>query len=169
MSSQRKVTPQQLKEALKDKDDAMFDFARSDMKPDKLFVEARAKIFWGELFPSVLGFLTSNGIAAVEADSKIRGFQHQRNMEIRKLGVRSVLIGLLVGSLATFALYIFAWPIDRGSMALANAGIATIVFVALYGLWKIGIGFVYVIWPQSVRKSVTAIGESDIFEDFFDK
>jgi len=90
MSSQRKVTPQQLKEALKDKDDAMFDFDRSDMKPDKLFVEARARIFWGELFPSVLGFLTSNGIAAVEADSKIREFQHQRNVEIRKLGVRSI-------------------------------------------------------------------------------
>ena len=147
----------------------MFDFACSEKTPGKLIVEARAKIFWGELFPSVLGFLTSNGIPAAEADSKIREFQHERNREIRKLGVKSILIGLLVGSLATFTLYIFAWPLDRGSMVLANAGIATIVFVGLYGLWKIGIGLVYLIWPQSVRKSFTAIGESDIFEDFFDK
>jgi hypothetical protein len=169
MSSQRKVTPQQPKEALKDKDDAMFDFVCSDKKPGKLLVEARAKIFWGELSLSVLGFLTSNGIPAVEADSKIKEFQHERNREIRRLGVMSILIGLLVGSLSMFALYIFAWPIDRGSMAFANAGTATIVFVGLYGLWKIGIGIVYVIWPQSVRKSVTDIGESDIFEDFFDK
>jgi hypothetical protein len=169
MPPQRKVALQQFKEVLKDKDDAMFDFARSDMKPDKLLVEARARIFWGELFPSVLDFLTSNGISDVEADTKIREFQHERNMEIRKLGLRSILIGLLVGLFVAFTLYIFAWPLDRGSIALANSGIATIVFVGLYGLWKIGIGFVYVIWPQSVRKSITDIGESDIFEDYFDK
>lgn len=169
MSSQPKVTLKRSEEVLKEKGDAMFDFACSDIKPDKLFVEARAKIFWGELSISARDFLTANGIAAVEADAKIKEFQHERNMEIRKLGLRSILIGSLVWVLAGFTLCIFAWPLNHGSMVLANRGIATIVFVALYGLWKIGIGCIYVIWPQSVSKSITDIGESDIFGDVFDK
>ena len=139
------------------------------MKPDQILVEARARIFWGELSSSVVDYLTSNGVSATEAESKIRKYQHERSIEIRKLGVRSILIGLLVGLFAMFVLYIFAWPLDRGSIVLANRGIAVIVFVCLYGLWKIGIGFVYLIWPQSVRKSFTDIGESDIFEDIIDK
>jgi len=103
------------------------------------------------------------------ADSKISEFQQERNREIRKLGLRSIFIGLGVGLLAGFTLYLFAWPLDRGSMVLANRGMAAIVVVALYGSWKIGLGLIYLIWPQTVRKSLTDIGESDIFEGFFDK
>ena len=132
-------------------------------------LEARARIIWGESSSSVHDFLTSNGISAAEADSKIREYQRERNTEIKKIGFRSILIGLLVASLTILAMYLVLWPLDRGSIAYANRGVAAVVFVGLYGLWKIGIGSVYVIWPQSVRKSVTDIGESDIFEDTFDK
>jgi uncharacterized protein YjeT (DUF2065 family) len=138
------------------------------MKPDKLLVEARARIFWGELSSSVFDFLTSNGTPAAEADSKIREFQHERNTEIRRLGVRSILIGLAVAFLAMFTLYIFAWPLDRGSIYFANRGVAAVVVVGLYGVWKLGIGLVYLIYPQSVRKSMTDIGESDVFEDMIE-
>ncbi len=132
-------------------------------------LEARARIIWGESSLSVHDFLTSNGISAAEADSRIIEYQRERNTEIKKIGIRSIVIGLLVASLTILAMYLVLWPLDRGSIAYANRGVAVVVLVGLYGLWKIGIGFVYVIWPQSVRKSVTDIGESDIFEDTFDK
>jgi hypothetical protein len=132
-------------------------------------LEAKARIIWGEPSLSVHDFLTTHGVPAAEADSKIREYQRERNTEIKKIGIRSILIGLLVASLTILAMYLVLWPLDRGSIAYANRGVAAVVFVGLYGLWKIGLGFVYVIWPQSVRKSVTDIGESDIFEDTFDK
>jgi uncharacterized protein YjeT (DUF2065 family) len=140
-----------------------------DMVAGTPMLEARARIIWGESSSSVRGFLTSKGIPTTEADSKIREYQHERNTEIRKIGIRSILIGLLVLFLATFALYLFAWPIDRGSIALANRGDAVVVFVGLYGVWKLGIGLVYLIYPQSVRKSVSDVGESDVFGDTFEK
>ena len=132
-------------------------------------LEARARIIWGESSSSVHDFLTSNGISAAEADSKIMEYQQERNAEIRKLGVRSIFIGLLVLVLSTFTLYVFAWPLDRGSIALANRGIAVIGVVLLYGVWKLVIGLVYLIYPQSVRKSVSDVGEWDIFSETFDK
>ena len=132
-------------------------------------LEARARIIWGEPPLSVHEFLTSHGVPTAEADSKIREYQHERNTEIKKIGIRSIAIGLVVASLTTLAMYFMLWPLDRGSIAYAKKGVAAVVFVGLYGLWKIGIGLVYVIFPQSVRKSVTDIGESDLFEDVFDK
>jgi hypothetical protein len=132
-------------------------------------LEARARIIWGESSLSVRDFLTSNGVSPAEADSKIIEYQHERNAEIRKIGVRSIFIGLLVLVLAAFTLYVFAWPLDRGSIVLANRGIAVVVFVGFYGVWKVGIGLVYLIYPKSVRKSVSDIGKWDVFGETFDK
>jgi uncharacterized protein YjeT (DUF2065 family) len=140
-----------------------------DMVAKSPTLEARARIIWGESSLSVHDFLTSNGISAAEADSKIMEYQHERNAEIRKIGVRSILIGLLVLVLSTFTLYVFAWPLDRGSIALANRGIAVIGVVWLYGVWKLVIGLVYLIYPKSVRKSVSDVGEWDVFSETFDK
>jgi hypothetical protein len=41
------------------------------MNTDDLIVEARARIVWGDEPASVRSFLTSNGMAAAEADAKI--------------------------------------------------------------------------------------------------
>jgi hypothetical protein len=135
-----------------------------DMVAKSPTLEARARIIWGESSLSVHDFLTSNGLSAAEADSRIIEYQHERNAEIRKIGIRSILIGLLVASLTILAMYLVLWPLDRGSIAYANRGVAAVACVGLYGLWKVGIGSVYLIWPQSVRKSVPDIGESDIFD-----
>ena len=71
-----------------------------------------------------------------EADSKIREFQHERNMEIKKIGIRSILIGLLVASPTILAMSLVLWPLDRGSIAYANRGVAVVACVGLYGLWE---------------------------------
>lgn len=45
-------------------------------------------------------FLTSNGISAIDADTKIGAFCAERNAELRKMGIRNTLIGapLAVGA-----------------------------------------------------------------------
>ena len=79
------------------------------MNPGDLIVEARAKIIWGEASSSVRYFLTSNGMSAADADAKIREFTLERNAEIRKLGIKNVLIGVaLIGVAGIFFYSMFA-------------------------------------------------------------
>jgi len=44
------------------------------MDPDKLILEARARIIWSESSFSVRGFLTSNRVSDMIADAKIKEF-----------------------------------------------------------------------------------------------
>jgi uncharacterized protein YjeT (DUF2065 family) len=138
-----------------------------DMVAKSPTLEARARIIWGESSSSVHDFLTSKGISAAEADSKIIEYQHERDAEIRKIGVRSIFIGLLVLVLATFTIYLFVWP--PANVIWVNKGVVVVVLVWLYGVWKLGIGLVYLVYPKSVRKAVSDVGEWDVFGETFDK
>ena len=75
------------------------------MITDDLIVEARARIIWGDEPASVRCFLTSNGMAAAEADAKIKELTLERNAEIRKLGIRDVLIGVVLVAAAIIFFY----------------------------------------------------------------
>jgi hypothetical protein len=133
------------------------------MKPDKLISEARARIIWGESASSVRDFLTSKGIPTVEAEAKIKEFSLERSREIRKIGLRNILIGAAITGISIIPLCIAAYPMDYGSTVFKR-GLVLAVIVALYGFWKLLIGTIYLVRPQFVQKSITDIGESDMLE-----
>jgi hypothetical protein len=129
------------------------------MKPDALISEARAKIVWGDTASSVREFLTSKGMSATDADVRIKELSAERNAEIRKIGIRSTLIGVALVIGAGILLYVF----NRQSVFAAVFGSTDhyliIVLGGLYGVWKIVIGVTYLVRPQFENESLTEIEE----------
>jgi len=132
------------------------------IEPDKLISEARARIIWGESSLSVRDFLISNGISDMAADAKLKEFELERNTELRKIGLRNVLIGIALTAAAGTTLWIALLH------ASATSGIvkalALVLLVGCYGLWKLVNGIIYLVRPQSEHKSIPDIIESDIIE-----
>src|SRR5437867_3099588 len=129
---------------------------------DEFMSEARAKIIWGEPPSSVRGFLVSSGVSGAVADAKVAEFCLERNRELRKIGFRDFLIGVVLTVAAGMSLYM---GISLG--AVSSGWIRTLALVllaGLYGLWKLGKGVIYLTRPQSVHKSIPDIEESDILE-----
>jgi len=135
------------------------------MNADKFITEARARIIWGEASSSVRDFLVSNGISQAVADTRVQEFVLERNREIRGIGIRGILVGVLLTGAAGGALYwIFAWILPPGAArvyGLGGKGIITGVIVlgaiALYGLWRLAKGIICIVRPQSARKSIPDI------------
>jgi hypothetical protein len=128
------------------------------MNVEKIMFEARARVIWGESSSSVRDFLLANGISGPIADGKLREFGLERNRELRKIGVRNVLIGLVLAVAAGVTLYM-AFPMASGS-GMVKA-LALVLLAGCYGLWKLWKGFVYLVRPQSEHKSIPDIIQSD--------
>ena len=126
------------------------------MHTDKVISEARARIIWGESPLSVRAFLISNGISEAVAEAKLAEFNLERSAEIRKIGLRNILIGVVLTGTSGITLYVVGLGPIR---ALGLVGLA-----GLYGLWKLVDGVIYLVRPQSERKSIPDIEESDIIE-----
>jgi hypothetical protein len=131
------------------------------MKPDILFSEARARIIWGEPSSSVRDFLTSNGISAIDADTKIGAFCEERNAELRKMGIRNTLVGALLSAGAGVAVYLCL----RLGFSSGFVRCAAVCMVGVfYGIWKLCKGIQYLVCPQSEHKSIPDIIESDVID-----
>jgi hypothetical protein len=128
------------------------------MRTDKVISEARARIIWGEATPSVRGFLVSSGIEGTVADTKLEEFNLERNRELRRIGLRSFLIGAVVTGIAGIPICI------AFHLHTFNRALAVVMLGVLYGVWKIAIGTIYLVCPQLVHKSIPDIGEYDILE-----
>ena len=130
------------------------------MTADQVISNARARIIWGETSSSVRDFLVSNGVSDTIADTRIREFIVERNVEIRKLGIRSILIGVTVlvasGGLVAYLMFIYGWRIVMVQFA---RGFVTLVVIGLYGVWKLLRGVIYLVNPQSEHKSISDIAE----------
>jgi hypothetical protein len=129
------------------------------MKPSNISDQARAKLIWGEPANAVHEFLTSNGFSDIEAERKIAEFCAERNLDIRKIGIKKILIG---GGLSfiTSAHFFFAYQgAHIGSSYRSAKGNAIIALVGLYGMWKLIDGIIYLARPQSETKSITEISE----------
>jgi hypothetical protein len=129
------------------------------MKPDKLISEARARIIWGEASLSVREFLISNGVSDAIADAKLREFTIERNAEIRKIGIRNTLIGVVLTAGAGITIYVIS-PLAVSSVFPRD--LAVLVIVGLYGCWKLLNGIIYLVRPQSEHKSIPDIIDSEI-------
>lgn len=126
------------------------------MQRDTLITEARAKIIWGEPSSSVRYFLISNGMSVDDADAVMRQFLEERASEIRKTGIRDMIIGAVCIIASGFVFYrsfverfsgtnVFAPDIE------AAAGATPVV---LFGIWRFVRGCIYLVRPQSDTKSL---------------
>jgi len=132
------------------------------MSADKLISEARARIIWGEPSLTVRDFLISNGVSDLVADAKVEEFMLERNRELRRIGLRNVLIGGLLTGAAGTTLYV-ASPIASATSGLIKV-LAVVLLAGLYGLWKLVKGAVYLVCPKSEHKSIPDIMHSDLIE-----
>ncbi len=129
---------------------------------DKIILEARARIIWGERSFAVREFLTSSGVPAAVAEAKLREFELERSQELRRIGFRNVLIGGTLAGAAGVTLYL--------AFAIANAGsgiikaLAVVLLAGLYGLWKLVKGVTYLARPQAEHRSIPGIEQSDLIE-----
>lgn len=126
-------------------------------EPNTILSEARAKIIWGEPPASVRDDLVSHGLSSAEADAKIKEFNAERNATIRKVGLKSTIVGAVLVLVTGGICYVrfknphFAW--DRYN----RRSTACIVLAGLYGCWKFFNGITYLVRPQSEDKSITEI------------
>jgi hypothetical protein len=130
------------------------------MITNELIVEARARIIWGDEPASVRYFLTSSGVAAAEADAKIEELTLERNAEIRKLGIRDVMIGV---ALMAPGIFFFCMLFVRSHIpsltARSGKGYGVVALVALYGLWRLMNGVIRLLRPKSEHGSIPDISE----------
>jgi hypothetical protein len=70
--------------------------SKEPTEPNTILSEARAKIIWGESPSSVRDDLISHGLSSAEADAKIKEFKVERNATIRKVGLKSTIIGAVL-------------------------------------------------------------------------
>jgi hypothetical protein len=129
------------------------------MKPSNIIDQARAKLIWGEPAEAVRDFLILNGFSHCDAEQKITEFSAERNLDIRKIGIKKIVIGGAI-STVTITLLVFSYTSAHHSTSYRSAkGVGIIAFIALYGLWKLIDGIIYLIRPQSETKSITEISE----------
>lgn len=137
------------------------------MEHDRLFVEARAKIIWGDSASSARVFLIDNGVPEAEASAKVSEFVLERDSEIKKLGVRNTITGLiLTGAAGGTLVWIFTWilPPDTARVyAFGGRGIGTgviaLIAIAIYGFWKLVKGISWLVRPKSEHRSIPDISE----------
>jgi len=127
---------------------------------DKLISEARAKIIWGESSSSVRAYLITNAISETDADAAIREFNQERNAEIRRRGIKNILIGLpLVVAAGIPLCLIYRSPSD-GSFKIGTGKLVGLLCLAgFYGLWKLVNGIFNLVRPQSEEGSISDITE----------
>ena len=130
------------------------------MDTEKLITEARAKIIWGEDAESVREYLASNGMPGPEADEQIKAFNHERNLEIRKKGIKDTLIGAVLTGVCGGLIYFMltASEIPHSSTSSGKA-LGALMLGAGYGLWKLVNGIIYLVRPQSEHQSITELEE----------
>jgi hypothetical protein len=129
------------------------------MITDNVITEARARIIWGEASSGVRDFLITNGVSDLVADAKLKEFMIERNLELRRIGLRNVVIGAVLTSAASVTIYL--WLPFLGN---ANYGVGLVGIAGIYGFWKLVTGIVYLVRPQSEPKSIPDIIQSEIIE-----
>ncbi|HEY5915707.1 MAG TPA: hypothetical protein VJA21_34405 [Verrucomicrobiae bacterium] len=132
------------------------------MSADKIISEARARIIWGEPSLAVRDFLIANGLPVAVAEAKLKEFELERSRELRRIGLRNVVIGGILAGAAGVTLSL-ALAIGSASSGTFKA-LAVVLLAGLYGLWKLLKGIVYLMRPQAEHRSIPDIAQSDLIE-----
>jgi hypothetical protein len=139
---------------------AACNFAPGNNMDDKLILEARAKIIWGESSSSVRAYLIANGISETDADAAIKVFNQERNAEIRRRGIKNILIGLPPVVASGVLLHLIYRSPSNGSFKIGAGKLVGLLCLAgFYGLWKLVNGIFNLFRPQSEEGSISDITE----------
>jgi len=127
------------------------------MNREQVLIEARAKIIWGEPAADVRSFLLTNGISDADAAAAVKSFIVERNAEIRKIGIRKIVIG---AGLAILTALLFYWEykhqFSAGTTIRARgSALGFTVFGFIYGLWKLIDGIFDLVRPQTEEGSIS--------------
>jgi hypothetical protein len=134
-------------------------FPEEKMDPGQLIIEARARIIWGESIASVREFLITNGLDGPLADARIKDFVRERNIEIRKWGVRNIAIGVVLLAIAGLATY----SISHSGVGYTGSRQAVgPVLAGVYGLWKLANGIIQLVRPQCEHQSISDLEGTDM-------
>lgn len=130
------------------------------MSTDDLITEARARIIWGDEPKSVRFFLTCNGMSGAEANVKIKELTLERNAEIRKLGIRDVLIGVaLIGAAGAFFYRLFTSSHIPSVSVSSAKGYGVLALAGFYGLWRLVNGIIRLVCPKAEHGAIPDISE----------
>jgi len=132
------------------------------MSADKVMSEARARVIWGEPPSSVRDFLIGNGVSQPLADAKLKEFELERSQELRRIGLRNVLTGVVLTGAAGVTLYM-GFRNASATTGIISA-LAVVLLAGVYGMWKVVKGARYLVRPQSEHKSIPDIVQSDLLE-----
>lgn len=102
------------------------------MKTEEITREARAKIMWGEPHSDVLAYLIDRGLGEKEALRLLDEFRRERAADIRRSGVKKIVVGAFFVAVLAVYLAVSALIGLHDMRLLALAGIS-----AITGLWKI--------------------------------
>ena len=127
------------------------------MNREQVLIEARAKIIWGEPVAEVRSFLLANGVSDADAAAAVKGFIAERNADIRKIGIRKIVIG---AGLAISTILLFYWEYKHQFSAgttirSRGSALGFTVFGFIYGLWKLVDGVFDLARPQAEEGSIS--------------
>jgi len=124
------------------------------MNIENLIRDARAKVTWGESRESVLDFFQQNGVGDKDAISYIDALFRERAADIRKTGIKKILIGIFFIALllAYIAISMFIGVIEIKLLVIAGIS-------ALVGGWKIIEGISYILKPSNESGDLSRITE----------
>jgi hypothetical protein len=131
------------------------------MKREQVLIEARAKIIWGEPAADVRSFLLANSVSDADAAVAVKGFIAERNAEIRKFGIRKIVIG---AGLAISTALLFYWEYQHQFSAgttirSRGSALGFTAFGFIYGLWKLIDGIFDLVRPQTEDGSISDMSD----------
>lgn len=129
---------------------------------EKTMSEARARVMWGDPPLTVRDFLLANGVSEEVALARLKEFELERSRELRRIGLRNVLVGGLLTGAAGVTLF-YAWTAASATSGIIKA-LAVVLLAGLYGLWKLVKGIIYLVRPQAEHRSIPDIVQSDLLE-----
>ena len=124
------------------------------MNTETILREARAKIIWGEPRQSVLEYMQASGLGDKDANDYLDSLFRERADDIRKTGIKKILIGSFWISLllAYLAFSLFVGIIEYKLLAVA-------IVSAAIGGWKIIEGIGYILKPSSESGDLSNLTE----------
>jgi hypothetical protein len=124
------------------------------MNIEHLIRDARAKIMWGESRESVFEYLQQNGVGDKDALAYIDALFRARATDIRKTGIKKIIIGIFFVTvlLAYLAISMFIGVIEIRLLVITGIS-------ALVGAWKVIEGVSYILKPSSESGDLSSITE----------
>jgi hypothetical protein len=128
------------------------------MLANNILDEARARITWGDEPATVRDFLIASGMSTIDANATLRQLVHERNAEIRKIGITDVVIGSALRALAGVFFYFLFRPSHMPSVSYrAGKVYAVVILQALYGLWRLTNGIWRLACPKLEHGSIPTL------------